>query len=449
MTRKHRSGTIYKRGGVYWLKYMVEGKRLYQSLETGDIEEAEKRRTAIMRPYVAASKTEALAAVVAKLDDARAAQAKVEDEVNPPLSLAAAWNEYLASTERPDSSEATLEQYGFQWGTFARWMHDNHPNITALRDVNKAIADDFAAYLIREKKSAGTFNKYMNLLALVYRTLKDKAKLTGNPWEDIQRKRMIPQSRRELTTDELKTVCGAAEGEMRLLFAIGIYTGLRRGDCATLRWGEVDLKRGRITRIPNKTARRNPKPVLIPIHPVLAGMLAETPRADRGEYILPETATMYQRDPSAVSKRIQAHFEDCGIRTVKEGTGFKTITDADGKTKEVFTGKRGVVEVGFHSLRHTFVSLCREANAPLAVVEAIVGHSNPAMTRHYTHVSEQAAGLAVASLPSIYGDAAPAKALPAGDPLEAFKGQVRALADKLDGKNVLTIKAELQALCGE
>jgi integrase-like protein len=56
-------------------------------------------------------------------------------------------------------------------------------------------------------------------------------------------------------------------------------------------------------------------------------------------------------------------------------------------------------------LRHTFVSLCRESNAPLAVVESIVGHSNPSMTRHYTHVGELAAGRAVAALPSIMGKA--------------------------------------------
>ena len=33
------------------------------------------------------------------------------------------------------------------------------------------------------------------------------------------------------------------------------------------------------------------------------------------------------------------------------------------------TGKRAVVEVGFHSLRHSFVSICRESDVPLAVVE--------------------------------------------------------------------------------
>ena len=57
------------------------------------------------------------------------------------------------------------------------------------------------------------------------------------------------------------------------------------------------------------------------------------------------------------------------------------VTGEDGKPKEVHTGTRAVVEVGFHSLRHTFVSLCRAAGAPLSVVEAIVGHASPAMTR--------------------------------------------------------------------
>jgi hypothetical protein len=59
------------------------------------------------------------------------------------------------------------------------------------------------------------------------------------------------------------------------------------------------------------------------------------------------------------------------------------------------------VTVGFHSLRHTFVSLCRAAGTPLSVVEAIVGHSSPAMTQHYTHTGEVAARAAIALLPGL------------------------------------------------
>jgi integrase len=174
------------------------------------------------------------------------------------------------------------------------------------------------------------------------------------------------------------------------LLALGIYSGLRLGDCATLRWGEVDLPRAMIRRIPNKTARRNPKPVIVPIHPILIGMLSETPLNKRGEYVLPEMAALYNRRTDMVTDMVQRHFKARGITLHKPGTGKD--------------GKRAVIEVGFHSLRHTFVSLCRESNAPLSVVESIVGHSSPAMTRHYTHVGELAAGRAVALLPSVMGN---------------------------------------------
>jgi integrase len=202
---------------------------------------------------------------------------------------------------------------------------------------------------------------------------------------------LVTNSRRELTIDELRKICQAATGELQTLLALGIYSGLRLGDCATLRWGEVDLPRGMIRRIPNKTARRNPKPVIIPIHPILRDMLSITPLNKRSEYVLPEMAALYIHRTDMVTDMVQRHFKACGITLHKPGTG----TD----------GKRAVIEVGFHSLRHTFVSLCRESNAPLSVVESIVGHSSPAMTRHYTHVGELAAGRAVALLPSVMSEA--------------------------------------------
>ena len=67
------------------------------------------------------------------------------------------------------------------------------------------------------------------------------------------------------------------------------------------------------------------------------------------------------------------------------------MTGKDGKSKSVHTGNRAVLEVGFHSLRHTYVSLHAESGTPAGIIQANVGHSNPAMTRHYTHVSETAA----------------------------------------------------------
>jgi len=214
-----------------------------------------------------------------------------------------------------------------------------------------------------------------------------------------------------------------------------VYSGLRLGDCATLRWAEVDLQRAIIRRVPNKTARRNPKPVIVPVHPVLLSLLGDPPAAQRAEYVLPETAALYAHRTDAVTDMIQAHFKACKIKTHKPGTGPASKA-----------GKRAVIEVGFHSLRHTFVSLCRESNAPLAVVESIVGHSNPAMTRHYTHVGELAAGRAVAALPALMGDA------PRGETAipnpEDVMCQVRQLISGMSDANWQEKKAALLALVG-
>jgi integrase len=160
---------------------------------------------------------------------------------------------------------------------FADWMQENYPQFPTLRDVTQRNRRRIRRQPESRQILASTYNKHLNLLTLVFRVLKNKARLTGNPWEDIQRKRIIAQGRRELTIDELRNVCQSAKGELRVLLALGVYSGLRLGDCATLRWAEVDLPRNMIRRIPNKTARRNPKPVIVPIHPILRDMLAETP----------------------------------------------------------------------------------------------------------------------------------------------------------------------------
>jgi len=214
---------------------------------------------------------------------------------------------------------------------------------------------------------------------------------------------------------------------MRPLFALGLYTGMRLGDCATLRWGEVDLVRGIIRRVPNKTARRNPKPVLVPIHTTLRAILTELHDApQRGEYVLPGMAATYMDHNSVLSNAIQAHFVSCGIPTSKPGAG-----------------QRAQCEVGFHSLRHSFVSLCRAANAPLSVVESLVGHNSPAMTRHYTHTGEAAALEAVSGLPFVLGEAP--KTLPA--PARTVDAEtVRKLAEGMTPKTWRNQRAELLAL---
>ena len=432
---KKTTGHLHKRGENFYVSWRFKGKAFLKVLrdENGNSitseREANKAKDKLMAPFATGNESDALEAIAGKLEGRKTELAKWEDEQHPALAIRQAWTEFLASPNRPDSGKSTLRQYEFQWQAFADYMAEKHAGKPALRDVTKELAEEYASTLNHGRFSPSTYNKHLNLLALVFRVVKHKAKLAGNPWEEIQRKRLVTNSRRELTIDELRKICLVATGELRSLLAIGLYSGLRLGDCATLRWGEVDLPRQMIRRIPNKTARRNPKPVIVPIHPVLGDMLAATPLDERKDYVLPGIAGQYLHRTDSVTDLVQNHFKACGITLHKPGTGKD--------------GKRAVIEVGFHSLRHTFVSLCRESNAPLAVVESIVGHSSPAMTRHYTHVGELAAGVAVRALPSVVGETIP-------EPKKSEPGDVirdlLAILNSMDAANWETRKADALAI---
>jgi integrase len=57
--------------------------------------------------------------------------------------------------------------------------------------------------------------------------------------------------------------------------------------------------------------------------------------------------------------------------------------------------------LSFHSLRHTAVSLLKDAGIPEGVVMELVGHDSKSMSAHYTHVGVEALEKAVAALPEI------------------------------------------------
>ena len=92
-------------------------------------------------------------------------------------------------------------------------------------------------------------------------------------------------------------------------------------------------------------------------------------------------------------KRIQNYFESCGIQTKeKPENGHR---------------RRMITRVGFHSLRHSFVSLCAANNVPQVAIMELVGHGSPAMTRLYSHAGSEEKAKAIAALPELSFESTP------------------------------------------
>jgi integrase len=65
------------------------------------------------------------------------------------------------------------------------------------------------------------------------------------------------------------------------------------------------------------------------------------------------------------------------------------------------SSQRASNSLSFHSLRHTAVSLLKDAGIPEGVVMELVGPDSKSMSAHYTHVGVEALEKAVAALPEI------------------------------------------------
>jgi len=226
----------------------------------------------------------------------------------------------------------------------------------------------------------------VKFLRALFSVLRTNAGLISNPWAEIPLMRGERESRRNFTPEELARVCKAAGGALRYMVGLGLYTGMRLGDVLNLKWENVDFKNDRIQHVPMKTRRTNRK-VVIPIHPVLRALLTELKSASHGEYLFPQERKTYEINSSAVSNRIQEFFQSCGIQTQeKPANGHR---------------QRAIVRVGFHSLRHSFVSLCAANRVPQVAIMELVGHGSPAMTALHSHAGDEQKAQAIAALPAV------------------------------------------------
>lgn len=432
---KHTTGHIFKRGKTWYCQWRFRGKTNLRVLKDDALisvttkAAALEARDKLMARYRVADEVDALRSLTGQLDGRKMDLARLEDEANPPLSIADAWTAYDGSPSRPDSGESTLRGYKDSYRTFSEWITEKHPDVIRLRDVTPVLAAAYSQSLT--EISASTFNQRIGFLRLLWRVLADEAKTGGaNPWTKIARRKLqaLVNRKRALTPVQFDAIHAAAASDPDLqdLFTVLAWTGQRLIDGLTLRWEAVNFPGRVITLYPVKTARRTGKAVHIPIFEPLMEVLnrrhAAMPHTTADAYVFPRLVEDHERDATALSKRIQVIIGLAGIKTTEKRTGTAL--------------KRAVVLYGAHSFRHLFVTAAASAGLPAAMIKAITGHATDAMSEHYQQFD---AGLASEFALRLTGKA-PA-ALPAGrDPIPAWAREKLAA---MTGKTWKAIRDEL------
>ena len=313
------------------------------------------------------------------------------------LAFSEAWAKWLAmpnKSKHGNPAPNTINGYGAIWRRFEKWATGK--KIGHLHEVTEKHAEDYMADLWASGISERTYMAHLKQLRAMFRTLRLQAGILLNPFAGVDPMELATQSRKAFTPEQLQTICSKATGDWRYLVGIGIYTGLRLSDAVHLKW--ADISGNTITVIPVKVARRKNKPgkkreVTIPIHPALAILLAELRRKRGGKadgHLFPALVKEYAKGNTYVASAfIRFLQDDCGITT--------TADIEDGQRR-----KRRANVLGFHALRHSFVSMCAASNIPLTTVQAFVGHEALAMTSYYAHTEDAAKQTAIKLLPDVF-----------------------------------------------
>ena len=381
----HCMASIHKRErSKFWIAAFTtaDGRRLKKSTKETNKAKAQK----IADEYEAATRSKRTLTQVRRVLGEFSLLYQGQDLQEPTFrELVSTWLDSKKATTAP----GTQTFYKSATAKFTEWLGSK-----ADKEVSAIAREDLVRFRNERSVAAApkTVNHELKVLKMIFKTARRDGFLTEDPSEFVEtvRSRANPGARKPFTIDQLKAVLAVCDSEWRSMVLFGLYLGQRLGDIANLRWSNLDTKNHIVRLVTAKTG----KALQIPMSEALISHITSLPKP------LTIDAPIHPRAHAAVARTgttggLSNQFADilaaAGLRNKK----------AHRKSDAPNCAGRDQSGLSFHSLRHTAVSLMKEAGIPQAAVMELIGHDSEQMSLHYTHTGIEALQKAASSLPRL------------------------------------------------
>jgi integrase len=332
--------SIYKRGGIYWYKFMWNGEMVRESTRQPN------QNTA--RQMEAAHRTS-----LAK------GEVGIRDK-KPVMTLAEFCRKRFAPWAESSSSLKTWRDF-YRVGVMAIQAYSPLASLTLDTITTERIAD-FASHRQAEGMKVATVNASLRILRRVLRVAEE--------WGELERapkvKMLSGESHRErvITPEEEARYLASANPLLSETATVLVDTGLRPEECYRLLWDSITWVNGRngtllVTHGKTKAARR-----VLPMTPRVRHTL-ETRWNACGRplegYVWPAPTQSGHIEPSSLKKQ---HSKAIKLSKVRPFV--------------------------LYSLRHTFLTRLGQSGCDVWTLARVAGHSSIAISARYVHPSEDA-----------------------------------------------------------
>ena len=284
-------------------------------------------------------------------------------------------NEWLPSLKNEDCRATTYEFRTYLLQIILPYFGD-----VCLTDIDTQKANAYLEYLKNERKtsqgkslSPQTRKHHYSTLNLIFKHAIQRGYITSNPMDGVSSPKLKRHKVDALSKSETAAFIKAVDDlplMQRTMYYILLTTGLRRGECFGLKWGDIDVRSGLVSISRNVTYTTKSGTVVgepktengyrtIPIAQKTLDLLekysqAEAPTTNDDFLFHSEESKTLPRDPSYITKHMKKLMRRCGLPNMSP-----------------------------HDLRHTCASLLLQGGADIKSVQDILGHADARTTLNF------------------------------------------------------------------
>jgi integrase len=351
--------TILKRGNVYHFSITKGGSRLRGSLGVSDSGAAKRLANRVEFALADGPKSvvwsELKPALPAASFRTLTAQLKLPGETPTLPEFQKSFEANLTQRQQLGQIAAsTVRLYIRTSNVFFKWLLQ-----AGAWKMDEIYSADVADYLVSRHgqilrrnpdKGARGLETESKILRALFSFAVESGAIPASPLKELYKSDVPADEPEPFTEDELQKMDEAAEGEIRLIYLLFRWTGLRVSDVAALPWGAINLDKRTLTWLTQKRK----KLVCIPLSEELTAELKWN-RAGADEKII----------PGATRARLYTAIKALGV-------------------------KAGVENVHPHRFRANFACFLLSKGATLHDVSAILGDTCAAVETYYARFTDGA-----------------------------------------------------------
>lgn len=240
-------------------------------------------------------------------------------------------------------------------------------------------------------KSASTADFAVKVLHAVFGDAVRKGIITANPAAGVEKSSGMSEERQPFTDEQIIALLRAADAEWRGMILFGAHAGLRLADAASLTWLNLDLAGQKLSFRAQKTASRKKgreKDTEVKLHRELLEHLESLPAGDKPD--APLFPLLHGKKPGSAGGLSNAFARLMARAGISVPLG------------EAKTGKgRRFRALGFHSLRHSFITRLLNADVLPDVRKKLAGHSSDKVHERYGRLDLSTQERALQKLPRL------------------------------------------------